>query len=287
MVDWNLLKTPDYLGTYVNALQAGRAHAKERATDAAYQTYASDPQAGINALSAIDPQTAMQLQNARTQQQHEQTTWDQQQADRTNSMAVSEALARGDRDAAIAAGRNLGPDSLIALQQHIATLDETHRQQASQSAMFLGRLLHGIAGLPPEQRLSAAQHLAQFHPELGIKPEDLTADDVSDQGIANHISVAEAIYRAAHPQESYTIPMGGERHDFDPVTGEPTISKGPEPRPVNNMRYDVETGTWVVDPKLTAAHAAYSAAGRKGGGSGKGGSASASVFTALPGPPAH
>lgn len=137
----------------------------------------------------------------------------------------------GDYAAAFERGRDLaGPrpapaaGHAIGLGVHVARMDEGGRRAVAQRAEALTEVLRGLQGATrdPAERLRMARHLTQVTPGLGLRPEDIGLQDVTDRGVAGHIaSVAglrRALEAAAQPRyvaalhESNLTPQGGARY---------------------------------------------------------------------------
>ena len=138
-IDFGALKQPDYLGNYVNAFRVGQDLGKQSAIQNANKQFATNPQAGINAMT----------------------------------------------------GQNAAPGSVMDLQARIDAMPEPARMQAAQRNEALTHVLIGLQGLPLEQRLGAARHLAQTSGL--IDPGGITSQDVSDGGIDQHLAAAQNI----------------------------------------------------------------------------------------------
>lgn len=63
-INWSLAQTPDYFGGAIRSQQAGQAARAEQDKARAYQLYAQNPQAGLQAIMQADPQAGIQLQRA-------------------------------------------------------------------------------------------------------------------------------------------------------------------------------------------------------------------------------
>ena len=118
-IDFGALKSPDYVGNYVNAFRVGQDLGKPTAVQDADTPFANDPQGGSNGKP------------------------------------------------------------------------EQARMQAAQRNEALAHMLIGLRGLPLEQRLGAARHLAQTSGL--IDPAGITSQDVSDGGIDQHLAAAQTI----------------------------------------------------------------------------------------------
>lgn len=225
-VDWRLGLAPDDLGPSVaQAFQTGRALAKQNALESAYRTFASDPAAGAKAVTAIDPVMGNQL-----------TTDANAQHDRQSSLDVSSALAKGDQTGAITAAGTLPADQMLAVQQHIASLDESHRKLAADTNEKLAGVLHGLSTVQDvSERLRMAQHIAAQHPELGLAADKITADDVSDQGIQAHLNTAmtlkDLLAREDKANETLIVPEGGSVFTKGQFAGAAPVSDNATPAP--------------------------------------------------------
>jgi hypothetical protein len=78
------------------------------------------------------------------------------------------------------------------VQDQIASMSGGQRLAASRAQEQFAAILNGLKlqTTDPAERLAMARHLAGLHPEFGIEPNAITADDVSDQGLARHVAMA-------------------------------------------------------------------------------------------------
>jgi len=103
----------------------------------------------------------------------------------------------------------------IGLGVHIARLDEPGRRAVAQRAEALTEVLRGLQGASPDpaERLRMARHMAQVTPGLGVRPEHVNLQDVTDRGVAAHLAniagLRQALQAAAQPR--YVAPL----HDHD------------------------------------------------------------------------
>lgn len=211
-INWELGRVPNFLETVTNGFQAGRAMAKQDATDRAYRLAATDPGAASKALIAAgDPQAGMALDS-----------YGESLKDRTARDATATALAGGDTAAATQAAVPLGPDAVLGIQQHVAALSQAQREVAQKNLQILGGIYHSLRTIPgntPEgiaQRLSVAQHMATNSPGV-IKPEQITADDVSDEGLTRHES--EGLTYLQQIELHKPVMMAPGAVPVDPITG--------------------------------------------------------------------
>jgi len=160
----------DPMGDFINAFQVGQALHQQSMKQAALAKYATDPAGAASGLiQAGDINGGLALQ----QNNQEQDT-------RTANASAAGSLAQGDYQGAESA---LAPTGNIA---QIAQLQGAQREAAKQRNEQLAVALHQIGTIQdPAQRLSVAQHMAQT---IGIDPSTITADDVTDQGIAGHMA---------------------------------------------------------------------------------------------------
>jgi hypothetical protein len=159
-IDWSALKAPDPLGDYASAFAAGRALAAQRIAGAGSLTGSI----GLPAAPADPPQTA----------------------GGPHGQAGVQPPRYG------SSGDTTGP---AAIQDQIASMSEAQRQAASQAQEQFAAILNGlkIQTTIPYERLAMARHLASLHPEFAIDPNTITADDVSDQGLAGHIAASMSL----------------------------------------------------------------------------------------------
>jgi len=74
----------------------------------------------------------------------------------------------------------------------LAGLPEAHQHEAARRLQIIAGIARAIATATPDplERARLAQHFAQMHPELGINPEQLTPDTMTDQNLAAIQSLA-------------------------------------------------------------------------------------------------
>jgi hypothetical protein len=77
----------------------------------------------------------------------------------------------------------------------IAKALQTNEQLARILQAFQGDPGHGVPPIPVAQRLSIAQHILTQHPELGLHPNSIHQDDVSDFGVRLHLDQAESMHQ--------------------------------------------------------------------------------------------
>lgn len=194
-IDWGLLKpAPDIVGTYQNAFRVGQGLAKEAQTRQALSTYATDPQGSVNAMMAVDPDRAMQMQQ-----------YGQQQSDRTARIAGAQAYAAGDVPGAKAALAQTGDlNGAVALDQHIASLTVAQQEAAAKRSTLLGNVAGALLNVPLAQRPSVIAHMAPDLQAQGIKPEEIQGFDLSDGSLSSfrdmHMTVAERLTAAAQAE---------------------------------------------------------------------------------------
>jgi hypothetical protein len=99
----------------------------------------------------------------------------------------------------------------IGLGVHVARMDESGRRTVARRAEALAEVLRGLQGATsdPVERLRMARHLARVTPGLGLRPRDITGDDVTDAGLTGHIAsiadLRQALEFAARPR--YVAPL--------------------------------------------------------------------------------
>lgn len=73
------------------------------------------------------------------------------------------------------------------------------------------QVLRGLRGATsdPAERLRMAHHLAQVTPSLGLRPEDISLQDVTDRGVAGHLGNVAGLHQAleAAAQPRYVAPL--------------------------------------------------------------------------------
>lgn len=168
-IDWSALHTPDFAGNALKSAQEGRSDAMVAAKQNALRTYATNPDAGIHDLMAVDPATALQLQKGRREEQ----------AQVARTTAASK-LAAGDPNGARQAALGAGDVDLAAA---IGKMSAQDRAEAKARADALGNAAFGLKKMPYEQRRPALAAMAPQLAPLGITPEQLAAFDPTDQAI--------------------------------------------------------------------------------------------------------
>ncbi|MGH7749348.1 MAG: cell wall hydrolase, partial [Candidatus Dormibacteria bacterium] len=187
-IDWSQVPTPDYVGNYVNAFRVGQGLAREGMQDSALSSYGTDPQGSVAALMRVNPNLALQLQ--------------------ANTQAQQDRAARASSATALAGGDYAGAESALAPTgdyDAIRQLNGDQKAAAAQQAEKLAAVLHGLLQYPPEQRLGIAQHIAQ---RAGIDPSQITADDVTDQGIAGRMAQTMSIQQMLKSDEPIRVGKG-------------------------------------------------------------------------------
>jgi hypothetical protein len=183
-IDWGLLNTPDYVGDYKTAFQAGRQIGAQRlAGNSPAPTAVLDPSQG-----SYRPTLPTPIQGG-------------------EPVAAGQGDPVGQPaggDQAMLASKGSQP-SLADLQARIDQMTPQQRVAASQAQEQFAAILNGLKmqTTDPGQRLDMARHIAGLHPEFGIQPETISPDDVSDQGIAMHVAAAmslKARIEAARPR---------------------------------------------------------------------------------------
>jgi hypothetical protein len=90
-------------------------------------------------------------------------------------------------------------------------MDEGARRAVAQRAEVLMQVLRGLQGATsdPVERLRMAHHLAQVTPGLGLRPEDVGLNDVTDRGVAGHMANVAGLRRAleAASRPRYVAPL--------------------------------------------------------------------------------
>ena len=137
----------------------------------------------------------------------------------------------GDYAQAFERGRDLAAprpalraDHALGLGVRVARMDEGARRAVAQRAEALSEVLRGLLGATtdPAERMRMARHLARVTPGLGLRPEDIRLQDVTDRGVAAHITnvtaLRQALEAASHPRyvaplhETNLSPQGGARY---------------------------------------------------------------------------
>lgn len=224
-INWALGLLPDYGDTFMQSFEQGRQTGKAHALERAYQTYASDPGAGASAAMAIDPAAGMALQRDYQAQQ-----------DRTAGQQTASALASGDRESALLAASKLGPDQVMAVHASIAKLDDHQRALVQRRNEQLGSILLGArhATADVNERLAIAQHVASLHPEFGIKPEQITLQDMSDAGIDTHLAAVRTLDDVIAQHKPVAVAPGGSL--VDPANPTTPLYTAPDRVPAGFMR---------------------------------------------------
>jgi hypothetical protein len=208
-VDFSLLgKPPDYVGEYVNAFRAGRDIAAQTARTNALAMYPTNPSGAASGLIAAgDVQGGVALQN-------------NNQADQTHQAQMGEAgaLASGNMDAATTAAAGVGPEEVMRVKQFVQTASQAQITAARQRTEAIGTVAlalkgdpaNGVPGVPLADRLPQAQHALQ---QMGFDASALTADDVTDAGLATHIASAQTVDQILAQHDKATTAAETHRHN--------------------------------------------------------------------------
>jgi hypothetical protein len=107
-------------------------------------------------------------------------------------------------------GHGLGPHA-IGLGVHVARMDEAGRLAVAKRAEALTQVLRGLLGATPDpaERLRMARHLAWVTPGLGLRAEHIGPRDVTNAGLAGHLSSVAGLRQAlaAAAQPHYVAPL--------------------------------------------------------------------------------
>lgn len=220
MVDFGILQTPDYAGALQRGIDQGRTQAKRTRVEGALASYQDNPDAAEGALVAAGaPEIAVslgQIRRQKVQAEQEDAKFKQQQealAAQKAAGALHATDPKAAQDAALAAGN-------VDFADALSKMDDNNRQATIQHLDLLNNIATRIAASTPDpvERARRAQHIATVHPELGIKPEEITPEGMTDQ------SIATLNTHALKAKEDYTLKPGEERHSFD-ATGKETVSQ--------------------------------------------------------------
>jgi|GEM_PF-6158569 len=185
--DYSPLKPPDYVGDYVNAFNAGQAIGKQTAIKNANALFAQNPQAGVQAMTAIDPVQGQALQGINQTNQKNAA-----------SMTEAQAEAGGDLQGAQQAAASVGnTGDVLALADRIKAQGDQATKDAADHADKLAAVQHSILTsypMPPNadpatqaQVLAQRKHVAVYiATTAGYTPEQVqqvAGGDFSDAGL--------------------------------------------------------------------------------------------------------
>lgn len=168
-LDWGALKTPDFATNALKASTLGREDGLALAKQNALRQYASDPQGGIQALMAVDPQSAVVLQKAQAEQR--------QQA---SQVQAGQAAASGDLEGAAKVAYGAGNFDLAS---KIQGMTKEQRDQASAAFGQLASAAQSVKSIPYEKRKAALAQMAPSLQPLGISQQQLESFDPTDEHI--------------------------------------------------------------------------------------------------------
>lgn len=238
-INWNLARIPDFVGNAYAARQQGIADRREQGIQNAYQQYARDPQAGINALQQYDPFRANQLQQSQNALQ-----------ERATRQQVGSLYAAGDRAGARSAAASSGDFQLI---QAIDAMDDRQRAEFERKAGLSVQEGFALRKIPAAQRPAYIQQNSPRYAQLGFSPQEIAAiplDDATiDAGIARSQTIAQYL-KGNTPND----PPSGYRWAPDGIT-QSYIRGGPADPEVIARQAGVRRDVIVRNPIPSRSHA--------------------------------
>lgn len=160
---------------------------------------------------------------------------------------VSEAAGRGDYRGAMTEAIGGGDYDLAKV---LGDLDEHNRAQTLQQAQIMGRAAQQLKGLPAEQRASAYQQLVPILRNAGFQDEQLSAADLSDQGLDGYInmgaSITSVLSPPAKPPEDPTFVRELRAAGIDPASPEGVALLNNRYAPAPRIVTDPATGQMFV-----------------------------------------
>lgn len=179
-INWGLARTPDFAGNAYAARSQGQADRRQRDTQNAYALYAQDPDAGAQAIMAIDPQTGIALQ------------------DRQTALA---ATKRKQGYAAQAAGGDIAGASTEAMKagdfdflESLGKLDDRKKAEVRRQNEIGASVALGLQSLKtPQERAAQIQALAPKLKADGFNDAQIAAIPTDDAGIVSALALSQSV----------------------------------------------------------------------------------------------
>lgn len=177
MPDFSLLNTPNFAQAALGGYQAGRQIGQQKRTDDAMALYAKDPDAGVEAISALDPERGARLREAAREKQVREAT-SKALTPNTDPNASSPLTINREALGDLA---KLDPKMALDLQGFAMKADEAQLKRVTDHLAVKANAADALLALPPgEQRQQAFEQLRPQLLQQGFTQEELAQADLSD-----------------------------------------------------------------------------------------------------------
>jgi hypothetical protein len=204
-LNWNILAQPDFAGDALKYQQAGQQQRLSNRRSNILANYGSDPQGSIKSLAEIDPTAASALAKFGESQA-------QGQARKSAGAMYAAGDSAGARKTAIASGDADFADA-------IGKMDADQIAESARRFERLATVGLGLKRYPYDQRQSQLQKMTPMLSSLGLKPEDISSIDPTDQGIDGFVSTVMGFKDALAASKPEIRNSGEEVLTIDPMTG--------------------------------------------------------------------
>lgn len=229
-IDWSAARVPNFFAAMQEGYDAGRTHARQSRLDQGYARYAAGDKTAIADVMAADPSGGAALAG-----------YDRQQRQQAAGDAIVSELAAGNTKGALSHAAT--PEQYATVSSMIATADDRQRDVIDRHNKTMAGILFSLKSakdpvtgrpLTPAERLRVGQHIATSHADLGIKPEEITIEDVSDAAIDGHLAVAQQIKDLIAAHKSVAVAPGGSL--VDPANPQTPLYTAPDRIPAGFER---------------------------------------------------
>lgn len=177
MPDFSLLNTPNFAQAALGGYQAGRQIGQQKRTDEALALYAKNPEAGVEAISALDPERGERLREAARERQVREAS-SKALMPSTDPNASSALTINKEALGDLA---RLDPKMALSLQEFAMKGDEAQQKRVAAHLAVKANAADALLQLPPgEQRQQAFEQLRPQLLQQGFTPEELAQADLSD-----------------------------------------------------------------------------------------------------------
>ena len=215
MTDFSILQTPNFAQAALGGYQAGRQIGQQNRMDTALKLYASDPEAGTQAVSALDPERGYKLSEmAREKQIRELTAKVYTQAPpSTDGQAAGFQL----NQSALNDLAKVDPESAYKAQAFFRTANAAQIKQVTDHLQQKANAADTLLSVPPGPERGAL--FAQMRPKLmaqGYTPQELDSVDLSDKMLVRDKLIGLSFeQRKAEQKVDYkVVPPGGYLQGF-------------------------------------------------------------------------